>query len=57
MSKCKQLIALIESVAPNKFMFYLEKDPQTSGAFEVTIFESESDFNSLKNGLLLHSKL
>ena len=56
MSKCKQLIAKMESIAPNKFMFYLERDPQTSGNFEVTLFKSESDFNSLKNGQLIHSK-
>ena len=51
-----EIIAKMESIAPNKFMFYLVRDAQTSGNFEVTLFKSESDFNSLKNGLLLHSK-
>ena len=50
MSQCKILISQIEEIAQNKFMFYLDRDPQTSGNFEVTLFKSELDFNSLKNG-------
>lgn len=57
MSQCKQLIAKVEQeIAQNKFLYYLERDPQTTGNFEVTLFKSESDFKSGKNGQLIHSK-
>jgi|TARA_B110001450_G_C17182484_1_gene303987 hypothetical protein len=39
-----------EEIAQNKFLYYLERDPKTTGNFEVTLFKSESDFKSGKNG-------
>ena len=48
------LINKIEAIAKGKFNYYLYRDPEITGRFEVTIFlDSEDDQGE---GVLLHSK-
>ena len=46
----------VETQAPNKFAFKLLEDKGQTGRFEVTIFRSKTDLDSLSNGMLWYSK-
>ena len=40
----------------NKYQYLLDRDPQTTGNFEITLYKSADDMNNKINGQLIHSK-
>ena len=52
----KDLVKEVESNVANKYQYLLEKDPGTTGNFEITIFKSDKDMKKNVNGNLIHSK-